>query len=97
MKYIKRFETKNDTFKRDFKIGDIVICVDDSDTNELEMMNKYIIVENENISPFGSNDMIALKKYNSTISIGSWFKKRFIKEKDLENWKIKDNINKYNL
>jgi len=95
MKYIKLYEIF--LFDIDFSIGDIVICIDDSDSsNELEMLNKYIVVDNDS-SMFGQKNMMTLQEYATSKSVGNWFKERFIKEKDLENWETQNNIIKYNI
>jgi hypothetical protein len=91
MKHIKIYETfvKNDKdFDSDFNIGEVVICVDDSSShNILKIMKKYIIVGL-------TGEKIKFMEYRGS---KWWLKYRFIKEKDLEKWEIKNNINKYNL
>ena len=69
----------------------------------LENMNKYVIVKDKfrtsnlvEVPEFNST-LVSLTKYNSSYSVGNWFKDRFIKEKDLEKWEMKNNIRKYNI
>jgi len=84
-------------FDKNFNVGDVVICIDADECNDtLEFMNKYIVKKSLD-SPITKYNMITLQDYNTNNDVGDWFKDRFIKEKELEDWEAQNNTIKYNL
>jgi hypothetical protein len=89
MKYIRYFETyfpQNDNFERYFKIGDIVICINNTDRKELDIEKEYIV--NDVTDSFIRVGNVNDNYYNN---------KRFIKPEDFKEWKWKNDVKKFNV
>ena len=90
MKYLKYFENKS-------KIGKKVICVDDIDTHGLLFNNSIYTIED-----IRTNKTPSRGGYNQykLIDIPFWWddiRFKIITRKAIEEIKMKQNINKYNL
>ena len=90
MKYLKKFEN----FNLDFKIGDLVVCVDDSCNSSLKYGETY------KVSKIKGKKLITIKDLKRTLFPKFRIflsKDRFVKQEDFGDYKIYKNATKYNL
>ena len=92
MKYLKKYENITKFFERNFNNGDHIICINDTSQWLLKNYQEYV-VSDTNINGLGN---IGVEDLDGNYK-GSWGKFRFVHADDFEDWKLQNNMDKYNI
>lgn len=79
-------------FNQNFKNGETIICIDDSESITLKYGEKYIVRD----FIHALSDLISICDLDKN-DCGLWGYWRFIKLKDFEQYELERNTNKYNI
>lgn len=93
-KFKNHMKLKNieDDFNQFFKVGDLVICINNKGTEHiLKIGEKYLVV-----SLLKSQKLIRIRNLENNIE-KNCFRKRFIHEEDLNDWQLYTDVKNFNL
>ena len=87
MKYLKTYENNEEIFDKNFEIGEIVYCIDNSmlpPQKSLKLYNKYKVINKPTTA------LVTIYTYN-------FHNNRFIHIKDIERWKLYNDVKKFKI